>query len=336
LRHFPPLDDAAGIERTIREYFESLDDVRPLAAGAVGSFLEAISSPAEWPGGGGRVVERHLEVRRIALERVENDVAEVAFDAKHRVREAEGAKGGSKGDWSLSGPVVLERPTGTWRVCDYVLNGRPRSESLRLRLTGQQEIDGLTLTAVAVDLRTDITAVWIHVENRRESPVAFGWASLGTRRKGGWKFTPLDLGEEVKTGWSIGPLVAGAVLPLDTRELRLIVVERGRQVGFDFIVDLEPQVDYQPIQRRPDALPPKLRVQRSPLGVLIGLLLLVAAGLVLGSWRAVGFVMLAFGGITSLEHVYGLLQRRRIHNWRPMVGTVLALTIGAAILVRVG
>jgi hypothetical protein len=114
------------------------------------------------------------------------------------------------------------------------------------------------------------------------------------------------------------------------------VVERGRQVGFDFIVDLEPQVDYQPIQRRPDALPPKLRVQRSPFGVLIGLLLLVAAGLVLGSWRAVGFVMLAFGGITSLEHVYGLLRRRRIHNWRPMVGTVLALAIGAAILVRVG
>lgn len=238
----------------------------------------------------------------------------------------------------LHGPVRLRRIEGVWKVEDYRVNGRLRSSSLRLRPAGAQEVDDLRVSTVAADLRGDATYVYLRIENRRHAPTELDWGALGSRRGRRWAFAPFDLlVAEIPPAATV--LVGGGtwkVLPLDTRELRLILVERGKRVGFDFIVNLAPAAEeLEAVQRPPEALPLRLRLLRSPLG-LTPLLLLLALVFWLGSWASLGMTLGAMGGLLLLALAWHRIRGRSIRARRPAAVGGGLLAIGLVILLFAG
>ncbi|HET7855409.1 MAG TPA: hypothetical protein VFL41_03035, partial [Gaiellaceae bacterium] len=214
---------------------------------------------------------------------------------------------------------------GQWKVTDYVLNGRPRTASIGIDPSGMQEADGLRLRVRVGDLRSDGTGLYLALENDRDDEVRWAWAALGVPRGPSWRYEDLGLFPEglsprsrrIVFGWA-------RPVPLDTSDLRLILVEKGRKATFDLVVHLAAsQHDVPSVQPAPDAVPLRLRLSRSPLGLLPALAL-GAIVVLLGGCGALGYT---FAGLSLILAATASWNRSR---GRP-VPLVRALAVAAAL-----
>jgi hypothetical protein len=328
------MDDRRQIEEAVRAYLEARDDERAeLATGELAEFLELIGD-VEDPS---RLVEESVTIRQLEVVEIEGDEATVDLDAMHRYVVEAPEAGRVKHGTHFSGPVTVRRVGGSWRVADLVRNGRFRSASLRLHPSGTQEVNGAQISALAVDLLSDVTLLYLRVENRRDAPVQVGWTALGIPRRRGWKYVALDVRP---LGFAPGTTTfafawAWKALPLETQAFRLIVVEKRRRVGFDLVIDPRRNEALGQPQPPPRTLPLRLRLGRSPLGLVPALVPLVFAYL-FGSWPAVALVLAGFGAIVLLSIPWHRLRGRRLPVRRPaLVGSGL-LTVGTIVFVLSG
>ena len=319
------MDDKRAVEEAVRAYFESRHGPRPGdAAGPIGLLVElteGVAEPAD------RLFERELQIDRLEVLRIENDLAEVAFDGVERVVQESPTGGRGTEKLFFGGPVTVLRVDGEWKVADYVLNGRRRSESIQLHVAGTQESDGLRLSAIAADVQTNVVLLYFRIENARSERAEIDWGALGSpRRRASWRYRPLGIEPSVMPA-NATTIAAGwtwTSLPLERSQLRVILVEKGRSVGFDFVLQLDSASSEAAAQRLPDALPWRLRLGRSPLA-LAPLLLLAALVFWLGSWEALGLSLVVCGALLLLLVAWHRVRRRPVPLRRPAV-VGLALT----------
>ena len=326
------LDAGPQIEEAVRDYFErSAAERHERSADVLAELLELTRDfvdPTEITSK--RWSERHLEVTK-----VDGDVAEVAVDATVYMTYESDEGGRGKDKLLIEGPVRLRRIGGSWRIADYVQNGRRRSDSIRLSPSGAQQVDGVTLSALSADLQGGYTMIYLEVENAGERELVLDWAALGIPAKRAWGYVPLGLlPSRFPPGRTIAAAWAWTELPLQTPAVRLVVVPKGKRVGFDFVVGLTATDDIQRLQPAPRALPLRLRTRRSALP-LVPLLILVPVFLI-GGWPALGVVLFALGALLIGSIVRQRLRGRRLPSRRPaFVGAGLAVA-GFALFVATG
>jgi len=139
----------------VHAYFESLDE-RWLG----GDLAEwgALHKRAEGP-------ERFEHTRTIhaveVLEETDTRVV-VAVRAENVARIARGTF-----EWrtSFDGPAVLKRTSEGWRIVDYTLDGRRRSDSVILGPLAEQENGGVTVVVLGVDVTPRATRILVEVAN---------------------------------------------------------------------------------------------------------------------------------------------------------------------------
>jgi hypothetical protein len=317
------------IEEAVRAYFEAGTEPEE-STGPIGELFE-LTRDFEDPviGVGRRFKERKLEVMRI-----EGDRAEVAIDATLSLTYESGDAGQRRDRVLIEGPLLLRRSEGAWRVADYSRNGRRRSEAIRLRPMGAQEVDGLKVSALAADLQSDYTLIYLEVTNSRAVEASVEWSALGVPRKGSWRYLSFELtrktfppGRTVVAGW----MWKG--LPADLPVVRLII--SGRRTTFDFIVDVSGGHQLAALQPAPSSLPLRLRVQRSRLFQLLPLLTVVPVFLI-GGWPAVGIVMAVIGALIVASIARLRWRGGRLPNRRPAVAGTGLLLAGLALFVATG
>jgi hypothetical protein len=330
--------DDPQIEEAIRSYFAaSGEDAARLSAGVLAEFLEVtrdFDDPVT-------VRSQRLSVRRLEVVRIDDDRAEVAIEATdHLTYETamfENDEGERQTDRLLiEGPMLLHRIDGVWKVADYSRNGRRRSESIRLHPPGAQEVDGVRVIALAADLQAGYTMIYLRVTNPHESDLVFDWAALGIPRTGSWRYLPLGvLPSTFHTGDTVAAAWMWKEVSLDIPALRLVVLPKGRRVGFDFVVGTAGAEGLEALQPAPTALPFRLRIRRSPFFQLLPLLTLVPVFL-FGGWPAVGFTMFLFGAWILGSLVRNRLKGRRFPIRRPAVAGIGLLAAGLVLFVATG
>jgi hypothetical protein len=328
------MDELRQIEEAVRSYFGARDEERAdLAAGELAEFLEVIGNLEDQS----RLVSQKLIIRRLEVMNVEGDEATVDLDATdHLVYYAEEA-GRIKNTWHYSGPVVVRRVGSAWRVADYVRNGRLRSASMRLHPSGTQEVNGLRIAAVAIDLLADITLLYLRVQNDRAEPAQVDWAAVGTPRLRGWKYLAVGVqpSEFAPRSTTVAFAWRWKGLPVDVQALRLIVVEKGQRVGFDLVIDPRSSGAIRRPQPPPRTLPLRLRFTRGPFALVPALVPLVLVYL-FGSWPSVGLVLAGLGALVLLSIPWHRLQGRRLPARRPASAGSGLLAIGAIIFALTG
>ena len=178
----------------------------------------------EWARLRGRQVdefERAREVRRVEALDVRGDTATAALDALERVRHPKGVR---EHRYRFSGPVVLERVDGRWRLVDWAFQGRRRLESLVLGLLAEQTHGDVTVRVLGVDRLSVATRAIVEVENRSSDPAEVRRAFVGRRR------------------WVPGWCVPSDPVSPRRRARREIGVAHGFQVGAELDVALELRV----------------------------------------------------------------------------------------------
>ena len=317
------------IEEAVRAYFEA----GPEAEGSTGAIAELfeLTRDFENPTTG---VDRRFTERRLEVTSVDGDRAEVAIDATLD-RTYESGDGGRQRDRMLiEGPVLLHRTQGAWKVADYSRNGRSRSKSIRLRPTGAQEVEGLKVSALAADLESDHTLLYLEVMNDREAEVSVEWSALGAPKARAWRYLPFELTRKTfPPGRTVVACWAWKGLPVDTPALRLIV--SGKRAMFDFVIDVSGAHRLEALQPAPKSLPLRLRARRSPLFLLLPLLPLVPMFL-LGGWPAVGIMMAVLGALIVASIVGLRLRGGRLPSRRPAVAGTGLLVAGLALFVGTG
>ena len=317
------------IEEAVRAYFEEGTEAQR-STGSIGKLFE-LTRDFEDPVIG---VGRSFKERRLEVTRVVGDRAEVAIDATLGLKYESGDSGQQRDRVLIEGPLVLLRSEGAWRVADYARNGRRRSEAIRLRPTGAQEVGGVHVSALAADLQSDYTLIYLEVDNSRDAEVSVEWSALGVPKKRSWRYFSFELtrktfppGRTVVAGW----MWKG--LPANMPALRVIV--SGKGTTFDLVIDVSGGNQLVALQPAPNSLPLRLRIQRSRLFRLLPLLTLVPVFLI-GGWPAVGIVMAAIGALMVASIVRLRWRGGRLPNRRPAaVGSGLLLA-GLALFVATG
>ena len=130
--------------------------------------------------------------------------------------------------------------------------------------------------------------------------------------------------------------IQGPPVPVGTKELRLILVEKPRQPTFDLVVRLHStQAELPDVQRAPDSLPLRLRFERSPWAFL-GILPLVAVVLLLGGLQAVGVALIGFGLALVALVVWNRARGRPVLFARALGIAAALVGVGIAVLFAVG
>jgi hypothetical protein len=296
------------IEEAVRAYFEAPDhEAYAFATGELAEFLERTNEV--WF----TEAKQTLGIRRFDVEHLDETRAEVALDA--RVQIVEQTPDGDRATTSYTlQRVALQRVGGAWKIGDYVSDGRARSDAMRPHAAGVQEVKGLRVTTIGASLSAEWTSLFLRVENKRETPAQFEWGALGIPRRSSWRWfrfdTPPWVAFQPGTVTAI-PAAAPKGFPVSTRELRVLLVEKGERVGFDFVVDLEPETDVEVAQSAPDSLPLRVRYARSPLS-LVPLALLLLVVFWLGSWPALGLALAGGGGLILARIVWNRLRGRSL------------------------
>ena len=321
------------IEEAIRTYFAaSVEEAAGLSAGVLAELLE-LTRDFEQPA---TMTEQRLSVRKLEVIRLDGDRAEIAIEAtQHLTYETD--EGERQSDRLLiEGPMLLRRIDGVWKVADYSRNGRRRSESLRLHPPGTQEVDGVRVTALAADLEAGYTVIYLRVTNPHASDLILDWAALGIPRSRSWRYVPVDV---LPSTFPPGDTVAAAWMwkgvPLAIPALRLVLLPKGRRVGFDLVVGAPGAEGLEALQPAPTALPFRLRMRRSPVFQLLPLLTLVPVFL-FGGWPAVGLVMFLLGALIVGSLVRNRLKGRRFPSRRPAIAGTGLLAGGLVLFVATG
>ena len=258
------MDEQHAVEEAVREYFQAAEDSRAdLATGKLETFLRLPVSLTTLTDEA--ATSETISFSELSAREIRGDLALVDLEGLWEITGNHPTSGRFKGTRHLGGPVLLHRIEGLWKVADYVLNGRCRSESIVIDPSGIQESDGLALSIRAADLQGDGTSFYAEVTNARGSTVEWDWAALGSPRRGSWRFEELGLSAAALPPGGPHVLHAfGPPVPLATKELRVILVEKPRRPTFDLVVRLDSaRHELQDVQRAPDSLPLRLRLRHS-------------------------------------------------------------------------
>jgi hypothetical protein len=248
------------IEHAVRAYFEALangHDVEPFATGPYAGITRAV-----------RPRSADVDIRRLAVVERDSRRAVVDLDATLKAT-VEASYGTLESAIRYGGPVLVLRQDGAWKVADYAISGRLRSESLQL-LDETLSEDDLRLRLASIELRRDATVLDASLENRGRTSVVVTEVWRGARDLGRWWWTPLPMVEfpTVHPG-ETAPLRIGWTerYSLATNELRFVArVGEGdgpRRFAFVFGVVRRPQPRVIPLADEPRARHMSLRTRRA-------------------------------------------------------------------------
>jgi hypothetical protein len=296
----------AEIERAVRAYFDALaagDDVAPFAAGPY-ALVRRIVRPRS----------ASVDIHRMRVVESADTHAVVDFDAtldsavelRYETVESKLRYGG---------PLTVVREAGEWKVADYAISGRLRSDSLQL-LDGELADGDLRLRVTSLELRGDATVLDAMLENRGGKTVVVGEVRRAARVAGRWWWIALPMWDFPRVGpGESAPLRVGWTerYPLSTRALRFVVrggeTDGPGQFAFAFEVDRLPEPRVAPLDEplRERRLSPERRrlIVWAP---YIAVALLIA----LHSYR-VGAVTLA---VVSLVYLALYAVHARFMVWR--------------------
>jgi hypothetical protein len=183
----------------VRAYFESLDD--RWLGGELATWA-ALQAPADGPS----PYEHTRAVHEVQLVEEHETRAVVSVRAENVARIPRGTFA-----WhtSFDGPVVLERTGDGWRIVDYTLDGRARSDSVVVGPLAEQENAGITVRVLGVDLTPRATRILVEVENgtAEEARVDRLFVVHGGRwRRAGGAARALSPGESVAIQHTIGAI----------------------------------------------------------------------------------------------------------------------------------
>jgi hypothetical protein len=323
------VDEREAVEGVVREFFTTLDP--DLATGKVEALLRIAGQvPQEVE------LAADVELSMLAARHIDENCALVDVSGEERSALDHPQLGRWKARTHFGGPAVLRRVDGTWKIADYLSNGRSRDASIILDPSGSQEVDGLRLSVRAVELRAFETSFYLALANERGTDVEWDWGAMGIARRRSWKFQPLGV-DPVRLPSRVANQYAwsGAV-PIDATELRLILVEKGKKRTFDLVIGLTVTQRERPsVQPAPDGIPLRLKLQRSPTALLPGLALVAIVGW-LGGRDAVGLMLTVFGLAVLADLFWRGLHRRPVLLLRGIAFGMVLLAVGLALLVTTG
>jgi hypothetical protein len=238
----------AEIERAVRAYFDALargDDVAPFAAGPY-ALVRRVVRP--------RVAS--VDIHRLTVLENAGTHAVLDFDATLD-SQVDLDDGTVESRLRYGGPLTVMREGGEWKVVDYAISGRLRSDSLQL-LDGELADGNLRLRVTSLELRGDATVLDAILENRGTTTVVVGQVRRAARVTGRWWWISLPMWDFPRIGpGETAPLRVGWTerYPLSTKALRFLV--RGGETdgpgrfAFAFEVDRLPEPSVAPLDASP-------------------------------------------------------------------------------------
>jgi hypothetical protein len=158
-------------------------------------------------------LSNELAVERLEVLSIDGDEAVVDLRATAQNHGRHRLWGVKSFPLNFDGPVVLNRIGGSWRIVDYVLDGKRLSDSLVLPRVAN-ELMGVRVELIALDLMTSVAIATFAVENRRPESVSLDWACVATKKGfgGRWICNPFESVGDVAAGeravdgvsWNIG------------------------------------------------------------------------------------------------------------------------------------
>lgn len=270
-------------------------------------------------------VEREVTVQSMTVVRAsETDaVVDLAATVRFTGRSVHGFS--SSGTHQLSGPVVVVREEGQWKVVDYLVDGRSLRDAI---FTSDQtaSIDGLTMTVLGGQvLSARESRYYIEAQNDSGAPASisrqgFGWADAGGR----WRWERASL--------------ATRILPPGTTRLEArsfgssVKEDDGRRLILQSslgVIDLRP-ASAAPQRRMPlqSSLPP-----RRTLLVLLGCF--AAIGL-LGSAADASLVLLAMAFLSLTGYARHARKYRRAGTQHFALASITVLLVAGTVLFFTG
>ena len=296
----------AEIERTVRAYFDALaagDDVAPYAAGPYADVTRVV-----------RPRSASVDIRRLAVVEQQAERAVVDLDAT-LTATVDAAYGTIESALRYGGPLTAVRDTDGWKVADYAIAGRLRSDSLQLLDADLSQAD-LRLHVASLELRGDATILDARLENRGRTPVVVSEVRRGARDLGRWWWIPVPMWDfpQVEPGQTSALRVGWSEhYSLATPELRF-VIQGGESGGpgrfaFAFAVVRHPEPQVVPLGE----VPRGRRVSRRARQVISwGLLAAFAAPLLAHLYRPAAVLIALYGAaILGSVAVWGRRGRSR-------------------------
>ena len=231
------------LEDAVVKYFKSLgtdEDTSVMATGKLGQLERLLSSVAC-----NDVIEDFaLHIEHLATSDVTESCAAVAFRAQARFTAVvdrhpslgRGKRMRKRVSRRYGGPVLLRSVSGRWLVEDYTIDFRRVVESTFTSVVGGGRFDSLVINVLGVELRHNLTTMYLEVFNSDDSWFRLVDAVLSHSRR-----RSLGL---ICSGVDLGPgehsVVAAAwprQLPLSTRHLHFWTDARVRDGSRSIIID---------------------------------------------------------------------------------------------------
>jgi hypothetical protein len=213
--HAPTEDEAAALE-VARAFFADLDD--KWVGGPVLEWTR-LRGHTQWAD---RFERRHTvesaELHESSPDRVVVDVrAGVLFTA---------ARTSTQPQARFDGPAVLEKLDDEWRVVDFTIDGRRRSESLVFGPLAEQENGDVVIRILGADREAQATELVLDVVNNSPSPVRLdaAWILFG----GTWDPVARARAEDPIAPHETRSLLLHAGTPLELSQQALPVAVRVR------------------------------------------------------------------------------------------------------------
>ena len=317
------MSDAEDVERAVRGYVDAYAHGRDVSEYAAGVAAD-VSRP-------GTLEDIRVDVRRLEVQRVDADGAEVDLDARLRAWYVQPG-GAIESRTDLCGPVLLRRQGRAWKVVDYTVDGRLRSEAI-VPVAGEVEADGLALAIREAHLRPRSTLLRLTVRNGTDGRFALVDVHRGVRLAGLWTYgaVPATASELLAAGETREYSVGWTERFDDVRELRLVLgfgeLDGPRRVLLLARLLVGERARLEPLGRLPLGfrLPPRVR------RLLVWLPVAIPTLLLLVHLRLAGGVGFVAAGAWSLVAAVQLARRRALG-----ARNVLVLLLGCASLVGFG
>jgi hypothetical protein len=294
------------IERAVRAYFDALasgDDVAPFAAGPYALVRRVVRPRAAT-----------VDIHRLTVVEDAGTHAVVDFDATLDSK-VDLDYGTVESRLRYGGPLTVMREGSEWKVVDYAISGRLRSDSLQL-FDGELTNGNLRLHVTSLELRGDATVLDAVLENRGTTTVGVGEVRRAARVAGRWWWIALPMWDFPRVGpGESAPLRVGWTerYPLSTRVLRFVVrggeTDGPGQFAFAFEIDRLPEPRVAPLDESPRER--RLRPETRRL-VVWGPYVVVALLIAFHRYRASAIVLAA----TSLVYLALFAVHARFMVWR--------------------
>jgi hypothetical protein len=230
---------------------------------------------------------------------------------------------------SFDGPVFLEKSEGRWRVVDYTLEGRRRSQALVFGPLAEQRQQGVTARVLAIDRSAQATELVVELVNETAAQIRLARAFATFETQKSWTGLSLAPSGSIPVG-ETGTVLINAARAFDLSErgfsLALDVRSEARRYPFVLTVPLTrpPALLTEP----PPRLLPLLRWSGPRSLLTLGLATGIAAWLF--GWGAVALPILVGGWLYWQLRVLGRLPDD-LHRARYLLDALVAAAVFLAL-----